>query len=78
MLRLLLLQQLVCARAFEEQAEIKVSVGAHGIEMVDDEVDRGAWAAEMSEVRLGEDGVEDEILPTIPVGAEEALSLIHI
>ena len=71
----LLLQQLACARAFGElgeEAEVRVSVGAHGIEVVDDEVDRGAWAAEMSEVRLGENGVEDEILPTIPVGAEEA------
>lgn len=31
-----------------------------------------AWAAGMLEIRLGEDGVEDEILPTIPVGATQA------
>ena len=71
--KLLLLQQLIYASAFEEKAEVRVRVGAHGIEVVDDEVsDRGAWAAEMSEVRLGENGVDDEILPTISVGAEEA------
>ena len=31
-----------------------------------------SWAANMLELRLGEDGVDDEVLPTITIGATEA------
>ena len=42
-----------------------------GSDDADDE-DPLAWAAGMTELRLGEDGVEDEILPTIAWGADAA------
>ena len=53
-------------------SEVRVSLGSDGISMADDGQDPGAWASDMLAVRLGEDGVEDEILPTIHVGSTEA------
>ena len=76
MARALLLVLSVCASArdlleeaeAEERGVMSTTAFALGGESMLD----GLWAAAMAEVRLGEDGVEDEVLPVITVRATEA------
>jgi len=52
--------------------DVRVELDASGGFELSDDDGAMAWAQALRELRLGEDGVEDEILPSIAVGAAEA------
>lgn len=59
-----------------EQARARIFIGADGATRSgsdeEEEYQATAWAANMHKLVMGDEGVDDEVLPTIPVGAMEA------